>query len=174
MNKKIFFSFLFAIPLIKVVSAHCPLCTIGAGAAAAGASMIGVSHIVIALFMGAFAMSMGLWFSKVIKKQYIPFQKTLITLVIFFTTVLPLLPLFSQTSGFHLSLMGGYGSLLNRTYLVNVSLLSSFFGGILVFSSPRISQSLTKLRKGKFIPYQGVTITLSLLVVIGVLFQFLL
>ena len=33
------------------VRAHCPLCTIGAGAAAAGAVWLGVSKVVVALFI---------------------------------------------------------------------------------------------------------------------------
>ena len=73
------FSLLFAIPLIILLSknamAHCPLCTIGAGALGAGAIWLGVSSVVVALFIGAFAMSMGMWFARIIKKQYVPFQK---------------------------------------------------------------------------------------------------
>jgi len=62
------FSLLFAIPLIiflsKSVMAHCPLCVVGAGAAGAAAMWLGVSKVVVALFIGAFAMSMGMWFAK--------------------------------------------------------------------------------------------------------------
>src|SRR3989344_9503518 len=86
----------------KGVSAHCPLCTLGAGAAAAGAVWLGVSKVVIGLFIGAFAMSMGMWFSKIPKKKYIPFQKTLIILAIFLTTVLPLSPIFKAIGPLYL------------------------------------------------------------------------
>ena len=73
MNKKFFIFPVLTIFLAKLISAHCPLCTIGAGAAAAGAVWLGVSKVVVALFIGAFAMSMGMWFPKIIKKKYVPF-----------------------------------------------------------------------------------------------------
>ena len=81
---------LLSILLIPLAKAHCPVCTIGAGAAAAGAVWLGISKVIVALFIGAFAMSMGMWFSRVIKKKYLRYQKTLIIVVVFLTTVLPL------------------------------------------------------------------------------------
>ncbi|MEK6817278.1 MAG: hypothetical protein AABX80_00600, partial [Nanoarchaeota archaeon] len=77
----ILFSSFFLIFLSKNVMAHCPLCTIGAGALGAGAIWLGVSPVVVALFIGAFAMSMGMWFARIIKKQYIPFQKFFIVAI---------------------------------------------------------------------------------------------
>ena len=171
MNKKIFVipAFLIlSVFLAEFVSAHCPLCTMGAGAAAAGAVWLGVSKVVVALFIGGFAMSMGMWFSKLIKKKYIPFQKTVIVLVVFLTTVIPLMPLFTAIGPLYLSFMGEYG----KTYAIDYSLISSLFGGLVVFSSPSISKMITKIRGGKIISFQGVMITLSLLVVLGILIQF--
>src|SRR3990167_9169006 len=136
MSKKIilFLSSIFTLVLTPKVLAHCPLCTIGAGAAAAGAVWLGVSKVVVALFIGAFAMSMGMWFSKIPKKRYIPFQKTIIVLLIFLTTVIPLIPLFKAIGPLYLSFIGEYGN----TYAINYSLISSLFGGAVVFSSPLI------------------------------------
>ena len=168
MNKKFLILPLLTIFLSKIISAHCPLCTVGAGAAAAGAVWLGVSKVVVALFIGGFAMSMGMWFSKIPKKKYIPFQKTVIILAIFLTTVLPLLPLFTAIGPLYLSFIGLYGS----TYAINYSLASSLFGGLIVFISPAISKKITKLRSGKMIPFQGVILTLSLLIVLGILIQF--
>src|SRR3990167_1947977 len=108
--KKLILLFLFFIVFsIKFVSAHCPLCTITAGAAAAGGVWLGVSKVVIGLLIGAFAMSMGMWFSRIPKKKYIPFQKTAIVLAVFFTTVLPLLPIFTAIGPLYLSFIGLYG-----------------------------------------------------------------
>ena len=109
MNKKFFILPILTIFLVKFISAHCPLCTIGAGVAGAGAIWLGVSKVVVALFIGAFAMSMGMWFAKIPKKKYIPFQKTLIILAVFLTTVLPLLPLFTAIGPLYLSFIGQYG-----------------------------------------------------------------
>lgn len=172
MNKKIFVipAFLIlSVFLAEFVSAHCPLCTMGAGAAAAGAVWLGVSKVVVALFIGGFAMSMGMWFSKLIKKKYIPFQKTVIVLVVFLTTVIPLMPLFAAIGPLYLSFIGEYGV----TYAINYSLVSGLFGGLIVFSSPSLSKIITNFRKGKMIPFQGVMLTLTLLLITGGLIQLL-
>src|SRR3989344_6532474 len=98
MSKKIilFLSSIFTLVLTPRVLAHCPLCTIGAGAAAAGAVWLGISKIAVALFIGAFAMSMGMWFSRIIgnKINYLPFQSVLIIVGIFAFTIWPLMPIF--------------------------------------------------------------------------------
>ena len=111
------FSFL-SLLFIKSVSAHCPLCVVGAGAAAAGAAYLGINPLIIGLFVGAFSMAMGLWVSrwKYLKKQYFPLQKYVLIIAIFLLTILPILPVISgPTKGFYLSLFGNYGTLFNRT-----------------------------------------------------------
>lgn len=168
-RKFIFLPTLFTIILTPAVSAHCPLCTVGAGAAAAGAVWLGVSKIVVALFIGAFAMSMGMWFSKIPKKQYIPFQKTAIIIAVFLTTVLPLSPIFSAIGPLYIPFVGDYG----LTYAINYSLVSSLFGGGIVLISPAISAKITKLRRGKIIPFQGVALTLTMLALFGAIIQML-
>ena len=165
------FSLLFAIPLIiflsKSVMAHCPLCVVGAGAAGAAAMWLGVSKVVVTLFLGAFAMSMGMWFARIIKKKYIPLQNFLIVAIIFFTTVLPLMPLFKALGPLYLSFIGDYGT----TYVFNYSLASSFLGGIIVLSTPSISKAITKKRNYKTFPFQGTLLTLALLIIVGILIQ---
>lgn len=166
--KKFLFLF-FLVPLFaSVVSAHCPLCVMGAGAAAAGAVWLGVSKVVVALFIGAFAMSMGMWFARVVKKKYIPFQKTLIVLAIFLTTVLPLLPIFKAIGPLYLSFIGEYGA----TFAVNYSLYTSILGGLIVFIAPSISRKIS-ITRGKTMPFQGVLITFIMLIIGGVLLQIL-
>ncbi|MBU2615641.1 MAG: hypothetical protein KKC19_00905 [Nanoarchaeota archaeon] len=169
MNKRFLILPTFVIFLINSVSAHCPLCTIGAGVAGAGAVWLGVSKVVVALFIGAFAMSMGFWFSNIIKKRYVPFQKTLIVIVVFATTVFPLMPIFSAVGPLYLSFVGDYGT----TYAVNYSLGSTLLGGIVILSSPSISRSLTRIRKGKMIPFQGMIITFLTLIITGSIIQIL-
>ncbi len=169
-----FFSFMF-IFLLKEVSAHCPLCVIGAGAAAAGAAYIGINPLIIGLFIGAFAMSMGMWFSgwKYFQKKYIPFQKGVIIIGIFLLTLLPILPVIAvQAKGFYLSLFGNYGTLFNRTYTYNPSLLSGLFGGLIVFISPPLSAKITNFRKGKMIPFQGIFLTFAILIIFALIIQF--
>ena len=164
----LFFGFLeYFIFLVKNVSAHCPLCTLGAGAAAAGAVWLGISKVVVALFVGAFATSMAMWFVRIIKKQYFPFQNTFIILGVFFTTVLPLLPIFNTMGPLYIPFIGKYGT----TYVFNYSLVSSLFGGGIVFLSPILSKKISSFRKGKIFPFQGVLLTLGLLIIFGGIIQ---
>ncbi len=170
MIKKAQLSFLFGgliISLAEFVSAHCPLCTIGAGAAAAGAAWLGVSKVVIGLFIGAFAMSMGMWFSRIIKKKYFPFQNSIIIFIVFFSTILPLLPIFRAIGPLYIPFLGEYGT----TYAFNYSLASSFLGGIITLISPSLNKKIKEKRGGKGIPYQGIIITFSLLLIIGIILQ---
>jgi len=171
MKKNKLFFLLFAIPLIiflsKNVMAHCPLCVVGAGAAGAAAMWLGVNKVVVALFLGAFAMSMGMWFARIIKKKYIPLQNFLIVALIFFTTVLPLMPLFKALGPLYFSFIGDYGT----TYVFNYSLAGSFFGGLIVLSTPSISKAITKKRNYKTFPFQGTLLTLALLIIVGILIQ---
>lgn len=164
---------LIIIGIIPLVSAHCPLCTVGAGAAAAGAVWLGVSKVVVALFLGAFAMSMGMWFARVIKKRkvFLPFQDALIILSVFLLTILPLIPIVKAYGPLPIQITGGYGSLLNRTYMLNYSLASSLLGGLIVFVSPRINKKIKDKMNGKGIPYQGILITFLLLLIVGVIIQ---
>ena len=157
--------------LIENVKAHCPLCTVGAAAAAGGAAYLGVDKAVIGLFIGAFAISTGLWLARAIRKQFIPFQRQVIVLASFLLTIIPLMPVISSTVPYYLSLGGEYGTLLNRTYLINLPLFTSMFGGLVVFISPAISRQIMKIRNGKFIPFQGIIITLLSLILTGALLQ---
>ena len=162
-----FFSFIGILTLTtKAVSAHCPLCTIGAGAAAAGAVWLGVNKVVVALFIGAFAMSMGLWFARLIKKKYLPLQKPLIIIIIFVSTVLPLIPLFKVIGPLYIPI-GEYG----KTFAINYSLISSLIGAALVFIAPSLSKKITTLRHQKIIPFQGILLTFLLLIIIGAIIQ---
>lgn len=169
----IFFSFIF---LAETIKAHCPLCTIGAGAVAGGALWLGINEIIVALFLGGFAMSMGIWFSKIIKKEYFSYQNILIAIMVFASTLLPILPLITSEHNVYpvyLSISGDYGSLFNRTYLIYKTLLSGLFGGFLILSSPSLSRQIIKLRNGKIIPFQGVALTLLLLIITGGILQIL-
>jgi len=162
------FSLIF---LSKTISAHCPLCTIGAGAAAAGAIWLGVSTIIVALFLGAFAMSMGMWFSRLLskKRKYIPFQNIIVIVGVFLLTLLPILPLVKAIGPLYIPFIGAYG----KTYAFNYSIFSGIFGGLVVLASPSISKKITKLRRGKMLPFQGIIITIGLLIIFGVILQLL-
>jgi hypothetical protein len=164
-----------AIPLLSdTAQAHCPLCTAGAGAAAAGAAWIGVSSMVIGILLGAFGLALGLWLGGLIKRSYVKYQRWLIGIFSFLTTVLPLQPVLKEYTSIYLSLTGEYGSLLNRTYLIDYFLVGSLLGAGIVIAAPYLSSYLTQTRQGKMLPYQGVSITFGLLLIASLASQFLL
>ncbi len=172
-SKKLLFGVLFAFPILlfltETVSAHCPLCTIGAGAAAAGAVWLGVSKVVVALFLGAFSMSMGMWFARFLtkKKKFFRFQYEVLFVGIFLLTLLPLIPIVKAVGPLYLSFIGDYGA----TYVLNYSLVSGLFGGVITFASPKINKKIKEKRNGKGIRFQGILITFLLLGVAATIIQ---
>mgnify|MGYP001562888653 CR=1 FL=1 len=157
--------------LPKSTSAHCPLCVAGAGLLAVFAASIGVSTVVVGLFIGAFSLALGIWISRSIKKKYFKFQDSLVLIIISISTVVPIMPLIEEYRPLYISFYGKYGTLLHNTYLINLYLLGAAIGATILFLSPYLSQSLTKV-KGKKLPFQSMIITFSLLIIIGLLLQF--
>lgn len=162
-KKKILLLALPALLLPQAALAHCPLCTIGAGGLAVFAAWLGVNTITIGLFIGAFALALGLWIGRLIPKKYIPHQTKALAALSFLTIALPLLPMMQDYTSIYVSLGGEYGSLFNRTYLINRFLLGSLIGAGLLLLAPFISKKLVLLRKGRLLPFQGIGITIFLL-----------
>ncbi|MDP2648520.1 MAG: hypothetical protein Q8P19_01330, partial [bacterium] len=106
---------LIAVPLLafvpKVALAHCPLCTVGAGTLAVFAAYLGVSSIIVGVLIGAFALALGAWLAPLIKREYIPYQKEVLTLLVYLSTVVPVMPLIRDYGPFYVSLGGEYGTL---------------------------------------------------------------
>ncbi len=172
---KLFLSFLIILlAIMPPVLAHCPLCTAGAAFVAGGAAVLGVHRMVIGVFIGAFAVSMGIWFGRVAKKKFMPFQKTAIVLASYLLTVLPLMSLLKDSHPLLVNLYGDYGSLLNRTYLVDYFIVGSIIGSPILIIAPYLSNKITSMRKGDHIPYQGMALTFILLIIIGVMLQLML
>ncbi len=170
MNVLIIIFAILGVGIAKAALSHCPLCTIGAGAAAVGASWLGIGDGPIGIFIGAFAIALGLWIARIVKKQYIPGQKYVITALSFVTTVFPLLPMMKQYSSYYLYIMGDYGSLLNRTYSWNMFLLGAVIGGVIVIIAPLASKKITDLR-GKMSPYQGLIINFAMLLLVSLVIE---
>ena len=174
MKKKLFVYLAVFFTSLQQALAHCPLCTAGAAVAAGGAAYLGVDNTIIALFIGAFAVSTGLWSNRWFPKQYVRYQKQLLVVLAFALTVIPILPIIPSVLGMPIFLYGSYGSLLNRTYIINVSLLAALFGGFIVIITPYISRKISLYRDGKMFPYQGMLLTLLLLIITGILLQVIL
>lgn len=164
---------LFVVGLVpKAVLAHCPLCTAAAGGLAVLAASLGVSSVIVGILIGAFALALGLWLANLLKKTYFRFQKSVLTLLIFLTTVVPIMPLVRDYSPLYISLFGEYGTWLHNTYTINLYLFGVAIGALIVAAVPYISRLVTRLR-GKQLPYQGITITILLLVVASAVTQLL-
>ena len=157
----------------RPVLAHCPLCTIGAGIVATIAVWLGVNTLVIGVLLGAFAAALGFWAARLIKKKYFAFQDSVVTILVFLSTILPLLPIAGgEKSSVYVSLAGDYGSFLNRTYVVDLFLVGSLLGALIMIISPFLSRQLTKWRKDRMFAYQGITVTFVLLIVSAIILQF--
>lgn len=144
--------------------AHCPLCTIGAGAAAGGAAYFGVGASVLGAFIAAFAVAVGLWFARVVPKK-MPLQNLVLVGGSLVLTVLPLNPLLAAYKPLYLP-VGEFGV----TYALNTYLLGAVIGAAILLLSPRVSDWLTELREKKF-PYQTMTLTFVLLLLAAIPLQ---
>jgi len=168
----------FIIPTLLVLltpltaKAHCPLCTVGAGALAVGAAYLGVSVVIVGIFIGAFAIALALWIPRFVKKQYIPHQKPILIALIFLSTIIPIMPLIQEYQSFNIFLFGEYGSLLNRTYMYNRFVVGTIIGALIMYLSPFISMAIQKRHHGLLFPYQGMAITFLFLVLMSLLIQF--
>ncbi len=176
MRKKTFFSLgvlSVSLGLPKVALAHCPLCTVGAGMAALFAIGLGVNAATVGVFIGAFAVALGLWLGRLVPWN-IQYKKELLGLLSFLLTVVPLLPLMEDYSSIYLMWFGSYGSPFQRVYLVNRFLLGSAVGLVMVWFAPLVSLWVTKLLRGKHMPYQGMAMTFVLLGLAAFIIEFLL
>jgi hypothetical protein len=151
--------------------AHCPLCTAGAGLVAIGAYWFGVKAIVIGVAIGAFAAAMGLWFARLIKKQFIPRQSQVIAIVSWLLTILPLRMTLGDYVSWYVNWSGDYGSIFNRTYVLNLFLVGSIVGTLIMLSAPYVSRFVTNLRGGKQAPFQGIGITFLLIIFTSIILQ---
>lgn len=154
-----------------VALAHCPLCTAGAGLVALGAYWLGVNGLAIGVLLGGFALALGLWLGRLIKKKYLPQQDNLIGAFSWLTTLIPLRGLLADYTSVYLNWSGAYGSLFNRTYPINLFLVGGLIGGAVIYLAPPLSRALSA-RRGKTIPYQGIMITIALLLMVSLISQF--
>jgi hypothetical protein len=114
----------------------------------------------IGIFLGAFAVALGLWVARFLKKQYLPRQKALLAVFSFATTIFPLQAVLADNTSVYLPFWGEYG----KTLVINLFVVGAVVGGLLILSSPYLSRKLALARGGEMYPFQGMVITLLLLV----------
>ncbi len=158
-------AFLVLIP--GTTKAHCPLCTIGAGAASGVAVWLGISYMSVGVMIGAFALATGLWMSRLIKKKFIRHQNIIIAIVSYVTTVWPLRLMLKSYGALYLPWWGQYGT----TFVIDKYLIGTAIGAIIMILSPYLSKQISKHRDNKNWPYQGVSITFGLLIITSIIIE---
>ncbi len=156
--------------LPKLALAHCPLCTVGAGALAVFAASIGISSMVVGVMIGGFALALSTWLARLPKKNYIPYQRFVLALVVFIGTIVPIMPLAKEYGPLYVRVFGEYGGVFHNTYTVNLFLAGSIIGALLMLVGPYLSKQLTKIR-GSTLPFQGISISLLLLIVASLIIE---
>lgn len=171
-KKFIVFVIMVFIFLPLTTYAHCPLCTAGAGILALIAASLGVPAVIISTLLGGFALAMGLWFAKIIKKKYFNYQDYLVAGLVYLSTVLPLWPVLKEYKILYAPLLG-FDKYANKVP-VDIYITGVILGAIILVSSPYISAKLSEIAKRQLIPFQGIAITMILLILIPLLINTLL
>lgn len=165
---------IFLLPLlllsIPAVQAHCPLCTGAIVVAAGGAKLLGFNTAVIGVFVGGFALSTGLWFSK-------RFNQKLKPIIVLSSIILTLLPLTSIDQGqifVPMLLFGEEGSFFNTVHVFNSLLVGGLIGVITSWIAFR-AHDLVKEKRGKVLfPYQSIAFAVGALAITGLTLQLIL
>lgn len=158
--KKILTAILSLLLIPKLSLAHCPLCTVGAGAAGGFAVWLGVSQGAVGIFIGAFGFAIGL----VMAKRFERIPAHILGLLTFVLTVLPVAALFRDVQGIFIPFSGDYGEVVTA----NQFLLGSVVGALILIFSPLISEKVKKIR-GKTFQFQTMIITFVLLILTSII-----
>lgn len=139
--------------------AHCPLCTAAVGAGVAVTRFYGVDDAIVGLFIGGFAISSALWFNRLLKKKYIPYQEIVISLLSVGLTI----------AGFYI---GGLTSNIYQTIFgVDRLLFGVLAGGLITYIGLYLNHAVKKLNSDKILfPFQSIAFILILLSFTSILF----
>jgi hypothetical protein len=163
--ERAFLLIVFFSPII--VFAYCPLCVAGSGVLVIAGYELGVKKIVMGLLIGGLAVVFGEWLNKLIKRKIFKGQEFLIIALTFILSYLPVKSYIFNYYSLYLPNLG-----INTPILIDKSLLSGIFGGLLVYIAPFISKFITQ-KRGKTILFQRIIVTLILLIIFGLILQFI-
>ena len=159
MNKNIKYSLplsLVGLAFVTPAYAHCPLCVAGAGAGLSLSRILGIDDSITGVWMAAFLGAMGFWLNNSIKKTYIPYQKLVIYVVIFITTIL---------SFYKFGLINEHNGLIYNLPKLTFGML---LGGVLFYLVDK-ANILIKEKKGKVIfPYQSIILMLGSMIILSI------
>ncbi len=157
--------------LIPIVSAHCPLCTIAAGAGIGAARFYGIDDSIVGLFLGAFIVSTALWFNKWLKTKIdLPLQKVLIIFTSFLLLMGPLyltgiVNNFETVKAIPTLSMFGLG-----IFGIDKLLLGTIIGTLFVSVSFSSSDYIRKKNGKVLFPYQGISFMIITLLILSEIF----
>lgn len=157
--KKIKFSILlslFGLLLARSVSAHCPLCVVGAGAGLSLSRVLGIDDSITGIWMAAFLGAMSLWIGNSLKKKYVPFQEFIIYIVIFATTIV---------SFYRFGLINEHNGLIGSLPKITFGMLT---GGILFYLVDKGNALIKKVRGKVLFPYQPIIFNLSAMLLLSI------
>ncbi len=164
----ILISILFVIGLIPNVFAHCPLCTITAGAGVAVARYYGVDDSIVGLLLGGLILSSALWFNKWLKKKIkFKFQEPLVVIFSFLMFAAPFYFSGLITNFEMVKSMPTYHSMLGLgVYGIDKLLFGMILGSLAIWGAFTLSEAIKK-KKGKVLyPYQGISFMIITLLVL--------
>jgi hypothetical protein len=150
-----------------VAFAHCPLCVGGVLVLTFLGYEIGVKRIVLGFLTGALAVAFGEWLNRLIKRKFFKGQEFLIIALTFILTYLQVKNYIFNYYSLYLPNLG-----INTPILIDKSLLLGIFGGFLVYIAPFISRWISQ-KRGKTILFQRIIVTLILLIIFGLILQFI-
>jgi len=153
------FTILF--PLVSF--AYCPLCIGGVFVITFLGYEFGVKKVVLGFLIGALSLAFADWINGLIKKKIFKWQD--LTIIVL-TYALSYLSAKNYIFDYYRFNYGG------NWFLVDKSLLAGIFGGILVLIAPILSKWITK-KTNKHIPFQRLILTLLLVTIFAIVFQFL-
>ena len=161
-------TFLLILLLVPFITfAHCPLCVGGVLILTFLGYEIGVKRIVLGFLTGALTVAFGEWLNRLIKRKFFKGQEFLIIALTFILTYLPVKNYIFNYYSLYLPNLG-----INTPFLIDKSLLSGIFGGFLVYIAPFISKFISQ-KRGKTILFQRIIVTLILLIIFGLILQFI-
>jgi hypothetical protein len=166
MSKKQFVSIflveIFAALIVPIQAyAVCPVCIVAVGAGVGLSRWLGISDSITGLWLGALLVAMAFWTSTLLRKKKInlPFQKTLLIVIMFVLTFIPL----------HASKIIGHP--FNRIFGIDKLFFGSILGAILFVAAVVVDHLIREGNNGKVrFFYQKVIIPVGLITIFSLIF----
>ncbi len=155
---QLFSAFVLFALIPQAAYAHCPLCTAATGGAVATARFYGLDDTIVGVWIGAFIISTALWFDRMIKKEYVQFQRAIIILLSFALTVVP----------FYLA--GIMSAQASTIFGVDKLFFGMLVGSVVSYFAFSVSWKIKAERKKRLFPFQTMAIALLLLALTSVIF----